>query len=627
MSSEDKNKLDDFLDLLKKKFSNGNVPSSSDIAPFYSVGKQLGFTAELLDLFIESIVVTDNGLQALTVKYAGSDENQLDTIIENETLIQGKEIKFPKEKVKSNHQLFLDDLVLDSAIPYKSKYLLALWNKYYERFSQNNPALDRVLINFFELKNEDKIPLYRVLELFKSDKKSLEKIISASNGVGKNKVLELKKLLGTVIQEANVLDEYVNTYGLDKKLIDFLFKIDAITEENVKYLINYKSKPIAQSSPYPIFWLFDLYLKSISKSNDYYYLVYKLILSKQDYSDEKVSQLCNVVKNRIQQVRQDFLAKLDSYLVEFKILFSTTVRIDFFLSEMESYSDYEKCIKYHLDEQGTHFRLSFCNVLLSNFNDDFRVTDSYAEMFRTKNQFGKKCLAVHLLSYNDHWTYQQIIQGLNELSNSGQIRNLYDYMFIGLEDVKGQYFKDIVQFELKNWTFKTDRTFIETPIEIDFEKNSISRLDVQNTGLREFAEISDFINEKNKFNTFYNQDLKDVFVENNSYGYLSRFNEGTKRHLDELGFFSVANKWVRKSYIRQYVSEDLFNYKKCNFKDLIVELIRFNPEKYAGRNLSFWVQELNRILEHNYKGVNNLTAIHSDSRIKSEKGHLFLSEK
>jgi hypothetical protein len=626
MGTEDKNKLDDFLDLLKKKFSNADVPSPSDIAPFYSVGKQLGFPKELLDLFMESIVVSDNGLQALTYKYEGSDEKQIDAIIENERLIHEKEVQLLKEKVISNNQLFLDELILYSEIPYKSKYLMAFWNKYYERFSQNNPALDRVLMNFFELKKEDKIPLFRVVELFKSDKKSLEKIIAASNGVGKNKVLELKKLLGTIIQEANALDEFVNKFDIEKKLIDFLFKIDAITEENVKYLINYKSKPIAQSAPYPIFWLFDLYLKSISKSNDYYYLVYKLILSKQDYSDEKVSQLCNVVKNRIQQLRQDFLSKLDTYLAEFKVLFSTTVTIDFFISDMKSYSEFEKCIKDHLDGQDTHFRLSFCNVLLSNFNDDFRVTDSYNEMFKTKNLFGKKCTAIHLLPIEDYPIYQRIIEELTYLSHSNQIRNLFDYKLTGLLHLKGTYLKDIVQFELSNWTFKTDKLFLHTPIEIDFEKYSITRVDVQNTGLKELTEISDLINTKNNFNTFYNQNLKDAFVENNTYGYLSRYNDATKRHLDELGFFSVANKWVRKSYIRQYVSEELFIYKKCNFKDLIVELIRNNPDHYAGKNLSFWVQELNRILEHNYKGVNNLTAIHKDSRIRSENGRLFLAE-
>ena len=619
-------KLKDFLDLIKKQFSNKSSLIEEETAPYYAVGNKLGFPNELLDLYIESVISSNNEYIEIPSEINNHDESVLDKIIEGDSHLDQKDVEYLSQINKKTSPFNLEDLIIEDKISNKSKYLLAFWNKYYSAFAVNNNALNETLINHFELGESEKVPFFKVFDLFEQDKRGLEKIINTPNGVGRSKVLELKKLLVFVIQESAKVDSYVNQAGIEKVIIDFLFKIDSINEENIDYLKAYKSKPIYNSAPYPIFWLFNLYLKSISKSNENHYVVYKSILSKQDFSDEKIGLLCGLHTNSVQQIRKDFLDNLEKTVTHFKILFSTTIHLDFFENKMNNFSEYDKNIKMHLREQGVSFRLSFCNVLLSNFNEKMNVTGSFSKLFRTKNMVGKKCVALHLLTKDDLAIYKQIIEHLVKLSRNNKIRTLLQYNIDKLNSVNNQYLKDIIQFELMNWYFRLNEVIIEVQLAVDFTKNTVTRSDVQLSGQKEINEIKDFVNVKNHFNTLYNNDLKAAFSENNIHGYTSKFNDSIKRHLYDIGFFNIANKWVRKSYILKFADEAIFDYKRCNFKDLIVEMIKRDPEKYNGQNISFWLDELNKVLEHNYKGVKNIIAINQDERVNINNKNIFLKE-
>lgn len=55
-------------------------------------------------------------------------------------------------------------------------------------------------------------------------------------------------------------------------------------------------------------------------------------------------------------------------------------------------------------------------------------------------------------------------------------------------------------------------------------------------------------------------------------------------------------------------------------------MIKKDPEKYNGQNTSFWLNELNKVLEHNYKGVKNIIAINQDERVNINNKNIFLKE-
>ena len=628
MSNNKSNTLEDFLELIRTNFSNKSTLIETEVAPFYAVGNKFGFPKELINLYIESLIVSFEDSQIIHDKYEVQIESEIDNIINSELNVDINDLKVTsKADRKDDKSLDIQTLVLDDEIPYKSKYLLAFWNKLYPIFEIKNNAFHNVLVSLFDLKQTDKIPFYKVYELYKTKNLALEKIISSPNGVGINKVLELKRILSSVIQESALLDSYVNQNGIDKKLIDYLFKIDAINEKNINFLIDYKSKKISEISPFPIFWLFDLYLISISKSNENHYFIYKSILTNQEYSDETIAIICNLNKNRVQQLRSDFLLNLPEFLNDFKLKLSSSITLDFFQNQMGNYLEYEKMLFHYQNEQGIGFRVSFCNVLLSYFNENLISTGQYIDLFRYKKVLGKKTIAIHLLGSQDLMVYNNLIDQLESLSIKNSIRNLFNYKIDCLQNVQSQYLRDIIRFEFENWSFRTDldSNFLSLEIAVDFENKTITRVDVQNIGVQELFEISDFVNDRNYFNTLYNEDLKLAFSDNNSFGYNSRFNISINRHLEQLGFLNIASKWVRKSYILQFVSEDILSYKRCNFKDLIVELIKFDSANYNGKSSSFWLKELNKILEHNYKRTNNISAILKDHRVRVDLGLIYLN--
>jgi hypothetical protein len=594
------------------------------MSPFYAVGAELGFPKDLLDLYVKSILETGDDIQNYNEKYSFDNEKHQNEIIENIN-IEVLDIEKKQILVKSKDKLD-SELAFKEEIPNKTKYLIAFWNRLYLSFSAKNKAVHELLLNVFNLDQNDKIPFFKVLNLFKSNKKVLEDIIKSPNGVGVNKIKELKNILYVTINESIRLNSIVDDYEIDEKIIDFLFKIEATTDENINFLIEYKKSQNQIDSPYPIFWMFDLYLKFVYKSNLKYHLIFSLILCEKEYSDEKVGQLFNLHRNRIQQLRTNFLEELPSIITGFKISLSNSIKIDFFESKMNDFIEYEKIIKDSLTIQLQNYRLSFCNFLLSYFNENFVSTGNYIEMFRSKNQDRKKCIAIHLISKKDYKIYDEIINFLKDLSRKNIIRNLYNFDFELIENVKQKYLRDIVVFEMANWSYKYDHTFLETKIEINFENNTISRTDIQNIGLQELEEISDYLNVKNHFKTFYNEDLKNVFSDGNLYSYKSRYNETFKRHFEDIGFVNIASKWVRKDYILNHVSENIFNYYRCSFKDLIVELIYSKPDVYDGKNTAFWLLKLNEILEHNYNSTNNISAILRDERISVYNRLIYLKK-
>jgi hypothetical protein len=619
------NKLEAFIELLKKTFTNKSSVLDTEIAPFYVVGAQFNFPKELIDLYVESLIISVDDSQIINEKYEIQLESEIDQIIESGIDIEDVNIIVESSKTLKNSNDF-EELIVNEDITYKSKYLLAIWNKLYLKFSINNPAVHKLLISIFDVKDNGNIPVYKVYELYKTKNELLNQIINTPNGVGGTKMLELKKLLSSVIQEANLLDSYINENNLDKKVVDFLFKLDIINEKNINYLIEFKTKNSSKVFDFPMFWLFDLYLISISKNNENHYFIYKSILSDKDYSDEILAELCNLSHERVRQLRADFLLRIPDIINDFRIKLGLNIFEDKLKELFLNYSSYELNLLKFQSEQNIKFRISFCNVLLSCFTTYYLSSGEYVDLFRSKKEIGKKTITIHLLSLNEIDIYNEIIKEVEELSLKRTIRNLYNFKFDNLQKIESQYLKDIIVFELDNWSYKSksDKMYIKTRLSIDFENNTITRVDVKNTGIQEFTEISDFVNSKNKFNTFYNDDLKKAFSENNEFDYKSRFNETFKRHLEQLEFVSIANKWIRKSYILQFVSDNIFNYKKCNFKDLIIELIKENQSKYNGKNTRFWLNELNEILQHNYPTINYISAILRDERVKIENGLIFL---
>ena len=619
------NKLETFIELLKKTFTNKTSVLDSEIAPFYVVGAQFNFPKELIDLYVESLIVTVDDSQIINEKYEIQLESEIDQIIQSEIDIEDVDLIVKSSKKLENSNDF-EELIVNEEIPNKSKYLLAIWNKLYSKFSINNPAVHNLLVSIFDVKDNGNIPVYKVYELYKTNNVLLNQIINTPNGVGVNKISELKRLLSNVIQEATLLDSYVNEQKLDKKNIDFLFKLDIVNEKNIKFLIDFKSKKSSELFDFPIFWLFDLYLNSVSKNNENYYFIYKSILSDKDYSDDILAGLCNLNSERVRQLRANFLLNLTNTLNDFRVKLGLIIPDDFIQNLISSYSNYENSILQLQSDQKVKFRISFCNVLITLFTDNYRTSGIYSDLFKSKNEIGKKTISIHLFNINELVIYNEIIREVEELSLKRTIRSLYNFKFDQLQKIESQYLKDIIVFELDNWSYKSksDKMYIKTQLSIDFENNTITRADVKNTGIQEFTEISDFVNSKNKFNTFYNDDLKKAFSENNEFDYKSKYNEAFKRHLEQLEFVSIANKWIRKPYILQFVSDNIFNYKKCNFKDLIIELIKENQSKYNGKNTRFWLNELNEILQHNYPTINYISAILRDERVKVENGLIFL---
>ena len=618
------NTLDDFLELVKKNFSNKTEISDRESAPYYLVGQKLGFPKELLQFYFESLISSRDYNQIVSEKYESQVEVEVDEIINNQSHLNTADIDDIKSSANKK-ETKKDHLFINEAVPQKSNFLDVIWNKMYRKFASSNVSFNIVLQNTFNLSSNDSVPFYNVYELFKSNKDRLDLIVSSPNRVGISKVVELKKLLSSVIQESVIFDSYVKQHNIDKNIVDFLFNIDEVNEKNINFLIDYNSKPISSELPYPIFWLFNLYLKAYAKNNENHYFIYRSILSNKDYSDESIASLCKLHRNRVQQIRSTFLNELGSVLDEFKNKLSNFNSIENIKNLMTSYLDYEKQILDWQKHQNVTYRISFCNVLLGCFSENLVATGEYNDLFVFKYKWGKITKAIHLLGKEENVRYVNLINKLIELSEDNSIRTVYKTNINELIYVKSQYLKDIIDFELKNWSFRNEnQSYINAQIEVDYTTNCISRVDIRNIGNIELDEITDFVNVRNKFNTIYNNELNNAFSENNEFGYTSRYNEAFKRHLYDLGFHSIANKWVRKEYILQFVSQDIFEYRKCNFRDLIIELIRFNEQKYNGKNTTFWLNELNQILEHNYAGTNNISAILRDKRVNVQNGLIYL---
>ena len=468
----------------------------------------------------------------------------------------------------------------------------------------------------------DRPSIERILEDF-IDQADVAELLNQVRGLGTTKI---NLILGAFQKVCEVIEGLVScTDSQDRMflMLTRLFSLD-VQSEGV-WLRAY----LARYSAMPYFWLFRRYILSNSKERRGQITINLLSESQPSISD--MAELFDVTRSGISQILDEILEDEAGMLIEpFQALLvsiegkegldNTCNNLD--LPTLERFARATNA------DQEVSFSPGFYQVFFASYDTDkftligpkkclrqgifkqmaWGEEHYWNAMYLTKWDTEEDAEFARVLFELDDFCAQSYrAEGHTLEINSDEVRNILNF--------EGQYFKVKRSIGERRQNGYSDTPFRIKPDNILVWKGLQELIgDVQQNCLwRAFYELQpDRPMGTREVNTKF-------FGEGNIYEFpvLAEDCNICSRYSQELDLINIANKWMTKEYALNHFDECILE-KGTKYTNAVFARMKKKPG-LNGKTRSFWAEELNRILHHNYT-ARNLSSLSDDERFATRRG-------